>query len=441
MTLQRIALAAAFVFAAAATAGADVFRATVLVPSPTSAGSSLAAQRIIEAQASQALAEAYITERLSPVLVVRRDQQVREALEPLGNLLGPVKIVSRSDAPDNRLRVICEADVDTAGIVLRLVERGILSFAESSPRLLLLPEPGTPLPSLQALRVRISDTVRSAGLTMLANEVVEPASGPSPAARAALMDAAVHAGAHFVALTSVSPVRAPSPAGTILDVTVRYTLLRPHDAAIMAEQTFTRRGSGISEDMALQKVLNEIAPTFAAGLAGRLAESIFSNGRVIDPELPARDLTINVMARPAAATTVAFMDFLRGRGFDAALSTTKTGLTAQGPADRVLIQGRVTLEEIFEILARSTFGPSNSIRASIFDYGPDFLAVELLDRTQPTREPVRLRNATVNSVEPVQPRPAPVGSPAPRLADSARSRPLEFVFSAALLQSQRTRRQ
>ena len=192
-------------------------------------------------------------------------------------------MVSRTDLPANKVRVVCEAEIDAAGMVLRLVNNRILSFGKSAPRVLLLPMAGTAPETLVSLRARMTETLGAAGITVVAAETARPAT----ADRAAATRAARDAGAHFVAETTVSPVRAPSPVGgVVLDTTIQYTLMRVYDAAIVAEQVFpAERTSGVNYEMALGRALDKLAPVAAKGLGGRLAETIFANGSVIDPEV------------------------------------------------------------------------------------------------------------------------------------------------------------
>jgi hypothetical protein len=421
------------------TASAEVFRGTVIVEKPVAAGSSLAATRMIEARARRTLVETYIRERLSGVFLGRRSQEVRDALEPLDALLGPLTVASRSDVDEGQVRVICYADIDAAAVVLRLVQSNILSFGSVSPRLLLLPAGRTRPESLRGLRVRLSEGVRSVGVTLLADEAlsIAGASGNGRGGtddRVSMMKAALDSGAHYVALTTVTATRAPSVAGAVLDATIQYTLLRPYDSAIVAEQTFNGRGSGPSEEAALQVVLTELAPAMAKGLSGRLAESIFRSGRAIDPELPVQDVHINVMRRPNASATSALMGLLRERAFPVALASGRVATGERAIADRLTIHGKATVEDVFDLLANTRFGKDDALQTMILEHGADSLSVELVDVHSFTT-PVRRPAAEAPAARPVPVsnlRPVPTAAP---VAIRRSPRPLEFEFSAAFLQA------
>src|SRR4051794_40710287 len=98
------------------TASAAPFRSAVIVAKPVSQPSTVAMNMAIDADARRLLAEEYLNRRLSPVLLARRGDDVRVALDPLAALLSDFKVISRADVPGNQVRVVCEADVDAAAV-------------------------------------------------------------------------------------------------------------------------------------------------------------------------------------------------------------------------------------------------------------------------------------------------------------------------------------
>jgi len=421
------------------TASAEPFRTAVIVDKPASPPSTMAMNMTIDADAKRLLAEEYLNRRFSPVLLARRGDDIRVALDPLAALLSGFKVVSRTDMPGNQVRVVCEADVDAAAVVLRLVENRVLSFERLGPRLLLAPAVGTSPEVLQALRARMTEVVGGSGITVIAEEAAAPgltaARGPIDE-RAAHTRAAVDAGAHFVALLAVSPVRAPSPAGgVVLDTSVRYTLLRAYDSAIVGEHAFpSERTSGVNYEMAMQRVLDQVGPAAARSIAGRVAEALFSNGRVVDTTVQQSDVTINVMLRPNAAATTAFLAFLRERGFHAALGTGRETTGDRVPAERITVNDHASVEELYALFAGASFGPSNALHASVFEHGADSLGVEIVDGSaKPLNEPIRPLDAKPTPTSHVDlTTVSRVGSArgAP-IAAVRRATPLEFEFSEA----------
>ena len=376
-------------------AHAEVFRSTVIVERPVGLASMLATNLRVDEASRQALIERYLRERLSAVLLQRREPEVRTALEPLGTLLNGFKVVTRAELPGtNQVRVVCEADVDTADVVRRLVESRVISFGDRPPRMLLLPAPGTPPDLLRTLRARMSDTMRGAGITVLADEtVVSPVQARGGAYdRIGVSKAGVDSGAQFVAITTVSAAPPLASQGLVaLDVTIRYTLLRVYDAAVVAEGIFSQRGGGGSQEAAMQRAIEEMAPLVARGLAGRVAEAVFSNGHVVDLSQQPGMVTINVKRRPNAAATTAFLSFLRERGFRAALGPGRQAPGEGVPAERVVIEGRASVEELYSLFAITRFGEAQALSASVFEHGSDSLGVEILDgSTAPEHQPVAL---------------------------------------------------
>ena len=406
------------------TASAEPFRSAVVVDKPVSQPSTMAMNMTIDADAKRLLTEEYLNRRLSPVLLTRRGDDVRVALDPVASVLSDFRVISRTDVPGNHVRVVCEADVDAAAVVLRLVENRVLSFGSRGPRLLVAPAAGTSPEVLQALRARMTEIVGASGITVIAEEAA--ASGVvtgrgSMEDRAAHIRAAVDAGAHFVALLAVSPARAPSPAGgVVLDTTIRYTLLRTYDAAIVGEHVFpSERTSGVSYEMAMQRVLDKVGPAAARAIAGRVAEVLFSNGRVVDTTVQQGDVTLNVMLRPNPAATTAFLAFLRERGFRAALGTGRQATADRVPAERIVVSGHASVEELYALFADNSFGPSNALRASVFEHGADSLGVEIVDGSaRPVNEPSRPPEAKPTSTLRANVTTAP-GAPAVTTAPGA----------------------
>jgi hypothetical protein len=448
MTSQQrwwVRVAAVALTAAVATPGVargDVFRRTVEVDLPANVAPRLA-RLDAEAAAKKALAAAYVEDRLSRTLIEARGEQVRQALEPLADLVTDFKVLANDDIGSNRARISCEGDIDSAGIVLRLVTARVLTFGQTPPRVLLTPAPGTRADVVQALRARLTDTLGAAGIRLVAAEVssaAAPVRGRTDVSQA--VDAAVETRADFVALVSYAAAAAPSPVGgAVLDATIQYTVTRVHDSGIVAEQTFSGRGSGASADLATRMILDTLGPKVARGLAGRLAEGIFGGGSVIDPALPARSLMVNVYARPDAAATNALVELLRDAGHTVVLGTARVGAggtATQTPADQLIIESPVTIEELYDTFATAKFGNGKMLRASVFEYGADYIGLEIVDRTPPKNPPVTQRPVTRTAVTDPSVSASGgvalggrVGSAATSTKAAAAAPPLEFRLSAA----------
>ncbi len=382
-------LSLGLLLAAGVSADAQVFQASVEVEKPPAMASELAYTLAVQPLAQRALLEKYI-EQLSPGLLAKRGEEVHDALEPLDDLLTNFDQMKWTDTDQDRLGVLCRADIDTARVLQRLVERKVLSFRRQAPRLLLVPAPDTSREAFQALRVRMSNTLSLSGITVLAAEVV---SAPGMQAgrfgaedRRALAQAALDARAHFVAAVSVAAARAPAPGGlVVLDGTIQYTLLRMYDAAILDEKVFTARGGGGSPEMAMQHILEEAAPPAASSLAGGLISAILSNGRLLDT------IVINVRRTPSPAATAAFVSVLRDRGYQAALGQGRESPRGEVPVESLVVEGQATVEELFALLANVKFGPGNKLSASVYEHGISSLGLEILDgSTVPTSAAIRI---------------------------------------------------
>ncbi len=378
--------------AAPTSALAESFRTSVIVDRPAGMPRRMADLEV-DAAAQTALVEAFIAQRLSENLTRLRGDRVRTSLVPVARLIEKFTVVAKDDVDATHVRVTCEGEIDSAAIVLQLVSQRILTFGENPPKVLLVPGAGTRTEAMQSLRARMADTIGAAGITLLAGEATQAATPiRGPLNQAGIIAAGIDAGADFVAVIAYSTARAPSAVGgAVLDGTLQYTLMRPHDGVIIGEQVFNSRGSGSSEELASRKVMDDLAPGVAKGLAGRLAEAIFSSGRVIDPNVAPPTIRINVYARPSAAATNALVGILRNEGVQVSLGSGNAALQIRGPrqpADQLIVDNDATIEELYDIFARAKFGQKNVLRASVFEYGDDHIGLEILDSTPPTVAPL-----------------------------------------------------
>ncbi len=394
-TPALLVLTAALV-AAAPAARAETFGRPVFVTAPIGAGSSLAAARRVDADARQALVDAYVRDRISPVLLDRRGDDVRAVLESPADVLQGFRVISRTTGSDGRVRVVCEADIDASAIAMRLVQNGVLSFKRQKPRLLLVAAPGTATATFQAVRAQMTETLRGTGIEVLAAENVMPVesvvatvSAIAVGSRETLARAALDAGAHFVALLAVSaaPAQAGRSAVVILDGSIRFTLLRMYDAAVLGEAAMSAREGAGSPEMAMGRVVAQIAPPLSRALAGSVAAAVFANGRVIDGSQPPAIVTINVMRRPSAGATTALIGLLREHGYNPQLGPGRAAGGGSTPADRLTIDGIVSVDELFALLADSSFGPSGVLSAAVLEHGNDTLGIDIVDARQPPPAP------------------------------------------------------
>jgi hypothetical protein len=129
-------------------------------------------------------------------------------------------------------------------------------------------------------------------------------------------------------------------------------------------------------------------------------------------------------------------DLLQTRGFESSLAPGRTAVASSAPADRIVVRGRVTVEELFHTLAKARFGEKKALRASIFEHGADHLGIEILDSTaKPARPPVVVVQTTTRPAPSPPPGPQPV--PAPVLRAVRETRPLELEFNLAYMNATR----
>jgi hypothetical protein len=392
--LRSAALTGLLIVGAAASASADTFRQAVVVDRPEGL-SRRNAELAIEGSARIALTQAFVSTRLSPDLLTLRGEETRIALEPVADLVRGFRIVTSQQVNETQVRVICEAEVDTALLALRLVTGGVLTFGrEAPPRVLLVPAPGTRIDVANALRVRLASTLGDAGI-VLTTASIASSGGRGGAALAsfggdALMAQAAAARADFVGILNIATETVPSPVGgTVLDGAIQYTLLRPRDVAIVGEEAFRGRSSGASALLATNRLLDDLSPDVARSLGGQIVEAIFADGHVLSPDArPGRQFHVQVFHRASPEATPQLMALLRERGFDVSLGTSFAPPVSMQisdadfhranptPLDHFIVEGPDSIETLYDVLSAATFG-SPQLRVTVFQYAHDYAGISI----------------------------------------------------------------
>jgi hypothetical protein len=196
-------------------------------------------------------------------------------------------------------------------------------------------------------------------------------------------------------------------------------------------------------------------------MAGRLSLAIFSNGRIIDPSAPplSRPLLLNVLARPTPKASADLVSLLESHGLavqlgdvrkpaplpapDTVVRHPEAVAAPSGPLDQFRITGNISAESLFDVLAEATFGPKQMFRASVVEYGHEYVGVEIVDRTARPRPPLQRPRPAPPSTPPSTPLPTQ-GPPVTAVAVAAQTAPrpalelrLTQVFDRAVSQGRR----
>jgi hypothetical protein len=357
----------------ASQAGAQVTRQTIIVDRPPNMPR-VAAEIAEDADAKKLFIEATILDRFSPKLLRLRGNEIRAALTPSEDLIPDFKVLSREDQ-DGRVKVVAEGDPDLGSVLLRLVNAKVLSFGAEPPRILVASAPGTSAGVAEGLRGRLGSTLGAAGFQLVAG---------APRGRV---------GNDLVATIRLTSEPAPSPAGgVILDGALQFTVVRPRDNAVLAEQVLKSRASGASRLLAEQAMLDELAPAMARSLGAQLASAVFASTEIVDPTATlSRKLRLDVYFRPSPVATSSLVNMLRQHQLDVSLSKDTTQAPVKNrvgdaafaakqlhPTERLVVDGAESVSDVYRILSTSQFG-RGPYSASVIEYGDDYIGLEIVD--------------------------------------------------------------
>ncbi len=404
----RLAFIGVCVAAPNAAARPQVARQSVVVARPADMPRR-AADLAADALARKALIESIINERMSPTLLEWRGAEIRNALEPLDALISHFSVVTRESLDGERERLLVDADVDLGAVLLRLVTAKVLTILPEAPRILLVPGPGTSLEMVKAIRSRLRTTLAAAGLELPAVEEVATRFVAPPATSALGVAAVVRqlaeTRADLIAIITVNTQQAPSTVGgVVLDATVHFSVVRPNDNAIVGEQAFSTRGAGATRLLAEQAMLDDVSPAVARALGGQICSAVFAGANLIEPSAVLhRAFTVNVFYRPSGAATTALVGYLVGRNLRVHLGSSaladgtgefhnrvgdaRFGATRPAPADRLVVEGDATVEDLYNLLSNARFGSGNAFSVSVIEYADNYVGVEILDERTPPRVP------------------------------------------------------
>jgi hypothetical protein len=359
---------------------AQVTRKTVTVNWPVELPRR-AAEIAIDAQAQRALIETVVDEKLSRELLMYRSTEIQSALQPLEAYATQFAVISRTPN-GTRMNVLCEAEVDLGAILFALVRANVLTFGQDPPRVLLVPGPNTKLEGVKSIRARLRETLGGAGFQLLAIEDVASGFKPaSPTQGDGINRQVAGARADVIAVVALKGAQVPSPVGgAVLDASLQFTVLRPQDNKILAEQAFSARGSGATLLAAEEAVYEELGPAMARALGAQLAAAVFAGTEVRDPTALAHATNIDVYSRPSPAATAALLAFLKQRDVRVSLAS-GGGLSSSAnrtPVDRLVAEGSPGIADIYGWLTGAKFGPAEGFSAVVVAYGDGFVGVEIL---------------------------------------------------------------
>ena len=98
-----------------------------------------------------------------------------------------------------------------------------------------------------------------------------------------------------------------------------------------------------------------------------------------------------------AAATNALMSMMRDQGLQVSLASGRVTLKGRAPADQLIVAGPVAIERLYDLFATARFGQAGWLRASVFEYGPDYIGLEIIEFKAPT-EPMAPRLVPAESV-------------------------------------------
>ncbi|MCS6886024.1 MAG: hypothetical protein RMM17_12300 [Acidobacteriota bacterium] len=293
-----------------------------------------ASEKKAEAFAKKKFLSDFLAEKFSREIVDNLAEEIDVALEPAEDYLTDFKIVGtpRLNDDETQITVTVEGDVALPKMVAALVINKVLSFGEKPIRVMLLPSSRFHSPrATKSVRALIFEELTQAGLQSVAFE------GTTETYYSSLKGKIMPGSAEFTAIQKIVKQyntdyliyidaeidnRPASIGGYICDASFIYTIMRPNDNLILGEgQLPLTRGSGNTELIAFDKVVEQVSPELVKQAVGQLYRAIFSDSQVIynTPQLRS---TITVTVYDKRSEHIAkLIEALKGTGAEVRLGS------------------------------------------------------------------------------------------------------------------------
>lgn len=253
-----------------------------------------ASEKRAEALAKKKFLADFLSEKFSKEIVDNLAEEIDIALDPAEDYINTFKIVGtpRLNDDETQITITVEGEVELPKMVSALVLNKVLSFGEKPIKVMLLPSSRFQSPrATKSVRALIFEQLTQAGLQSVAFEgitetyysSIKGKIMPNSAEFKTIQKIVRQYNADYLIYIDAEIDNRPaSIGGYICDASFIYTIMRPDDNLILGEgQLPLTRGSGNSDLIAFDKVVEQVSPELVKQAVGQLFRSIFSDSQVI----------------------------------------------------------------------------------------------------------------------------------------------------------------
>lgn len=374
-----------------------------------------ASEKRAEAFAKKKFLADFLAEKFSREIVDNLSEEIDIALDPAEDYINTFKIVGtpRLNDDETQITVTVEGEVELPKMVSALVLNKVLSFGEKPLKVMLLPSSRFQSPrATKSVRALIFDQLTQAGLQSVAFEgitetyysSIKGKITPNSAEFKSIQKIVKQYNADYLIYIDAEIDNRPaSIGGYICDASFIYTIMRPNDNLILGEgQLPLTRGSGNSDLIAFDKVVEQVSPDLVKQAVGQLFRSIFSDSQVIY-STPQLKNTITLTVYDKRSDHIAkIIEAVQASGADVRLGS------GTEMASRIEVETSMDTLGLYNLLNGLTLQVgAQKFKTPVVGYAENSVEVEITD---------------INA-QPKRPRPAKPPQPKPDLNLSARTNP------------------
>lgn len=374
-----------------------------------------ASEKRAEAFAKKKFLADFLSEKFSKEIVDNLSEEIDIALDPAEDYISSFKIVGtpRLNDDETQITITVEGEVELPKMVSALVLNKVLSFGEKPLKVMLLPSSRFQSPrATKSVRALIFEQLTQAGLQSVAFEgitetyysSIKGKITPNSAEFKSIQKIVKQYNADYLIYIDAEIDNRPaSIGGYICDASFIYTIMRPDDNLILGEgQLPLTRGSGNSDLIAFDKVVEQVSPDLVKQAVGQLFRSIFSDSQVIY-STPQLKNTITLTVYDKRSDHIAkIIEAVKASGADVRLGS------GTEIASRIEVDTSMDTLGLYNLLNGFTLQlGAQKFKTPVVGYAENSVEVEITD---------------INA-QPKRPRPANPPQPKPELNLSARNNP------------------
>lgn len=342
------------------------------------AGSRRAMQMKAEAMARKRLLTDYIQDKLSPEFFDKYREDIDVSLTPSESYLREFKVLAVDDGDGSKVVITVQAEVDLPSVLESLTAAHVLRFGRPVPKVLLFPSQNSgQLGITKTIRALVFDHLKQVGLQPVALEGVSQVTsiqGKLSGEQARIIaSTGLEYQADYVIFIDAQPdIKPASVGGYICDLNLTYTILRPNNNVILGEAVASERGSGNSQQAALDRALDSLASVIATRAIGQLYDSIFADSDVLmDTQQLKNSVIVTVLFKDNPQQTQEIINALQEHGAQVTLAT-------GGASDRFVVETAMGPTDLYSLLNSLVLRGPEIFRTPVVEFREGTVSIEIV---------------------------------------------------------------